>query len=495
VLSLIARSGGKPWFPSSHAAATGADRDALDEPLTQLRLAGLIRIAEWERGLGQGYVLTPDGEVALAGGGMIPARSHEPSAPPTDTPPPVARPPRSARWVPDTRPLVVVPILLAVNLLWFFVGLVLVMRMGQPVWTYLTEGNLDVLHRLGAVNGLDLLRGEWWRLATSCFVHIGGAHLLLNLFALIIVGPLAEIEWGRYRLIIIYLISGLAGSSLGMALKPDSLLAGASGAIWGLLMSLVAWLMLYRHTLPPDFAAESMRRLIVVIVLNAMFSLMPGISWQAHLGGGLAGFLTAGLLDKLHSSRGARRVMAFALLLALAAGCIGGLAAAMTWGKQWAGYREAVADDERRIAARTAAERFDRDVRPLLDRLKPTMMATPQRGVQFELLPTELTAMNQLIRPGERRNATRVAEARAKLSELQGIADAAVTQLQDPPVGVESLDRYRARARDFAEARGRSFALLLAMLDSPAIPDETAWSSWIESCRTADALWLELAKH
>ena len=72
LLAWIAASGGQPWYPSRHAAATGANRDALDDPLNELR-GGLVRVAEWERGAGQGYVLTPQGEAALAAGSAFPA--------------------------------------------------------------------------------------------------------------------------------------------------------------------------------------------------------------------------------------------------------------------------------------------------------------------------------------------------------------------------------------------------------------------------------------
>ena len=337
-----------------------------------------------------------------------------------EPPPSPHDPPPYSRRLPDTPPLIVVPFLLAVNLLWFFVGLVMVLRAGLPVWSYLTEGNTDVLHRLGAVTGLDLLHGEWWRLATCCFVHIGGAHLILNVFALILVGPQAEIDWGRGRLIVIYLISGLAGSSLTMAIRPDVTLAGTSGAIWGMLLSLVAWLALYRHTLPPDIAVDWTRRLVVVIVLNAMFSLMPIVSWQAHLGGAVGGFATALLLSSINTGKRPLRLLSIGLLLGLAASCILGLAASMAWGKHWAGYRQFVAEEKRRVAVeaaeekrladrRAAEEGFNREVAPLLDLLKPTGMLTSAQRI----------AINQLNRPGPRRNAARVAEARRQTHRAQ----------------------------------------------------------------------------
>jgi membrane associated rhomboid family serine protease len=220
---LIGSAKGQAWYPSRHAAATGASRDALDEPLNQLRAAGLVRIAEWKRGSGQGYVLTPAGESTLAAGGEIPLPAVDPETTSEFAP---ASPPNPAQ--PDPPWPVVVTVLFVLNLLWFIVGLVLALRAGLPIWPFLTEGNIDIAHRTGAVYGYDLIRGEWWRLLSACFVHGNGAHILLNLFALILVGPLAEDLWGRRRLIIIYILSGLAGTCLAMILAPASMQAGAS---------------------------------------------------------------------------------------------------------------------------------------------------------------------------------------------------------------------------------------------------------------------------
>ena len=64
VLRAIAANAG-PWFPSTYAAQANVPRDSLDEPLSVLRLAGLVRIDAWVRNVGQGYVLTSLGETAL----------------------------------------------------------------------------------------------------------------------------------------------------------------------------------------------------------------------------------------------------------------------------------------------------------------------------------------------------------------------------------------------------------------------------------------------
>src|SRR5579872_7391764 len=78
VLGWIAKAAGEPWFPSHYATSAKIDRDSLDEPLSQLRITGLIRVADWVRGVGQGYLLTPLGEKALANGQGIPINGKIP---------------------------------------------------------------------------------------------------------------------------------------------------------------------------------------------------------------------------------------------------------------------------------------------------------------------------------------------------------------------------------------------------------------------------------
>jgi hypothetical protein len=95
----------------------------------------------------------------------------------------------------------------------------------------------------------------------------------------------------------------------------------------------------------------------------------------------------------------------------------------------------------------------------------------------------------QLLRPPARRDAAIVAELQAKLSEMKTQADKAVELLSVPPIGMESIDRLRERAKEFAEARSRSFGLLLQMLAANAVPNDSAWTDWDNAKRSADTLW------
>jgi membrane associated rhomboid family serine protease len=506
VLRWIAAKG-EPWFPSRHAAETGTDRDSLDEPLTALRLAGLVRVETWVRGVGQGYVLTPEGREAADAGPSVPiltaGATELPAAPPPPADSPEADRRVTSRLGLDPRPPLIVPLLLVANVLCFFVGLVGAIRGEYPVGRYLTESHPYLLHKLGAVSGDDLLRGEWWRLFTSCFVHIGGLHLLVNLFALAMMGPLAELLWGRWRLALIYTVSGLAGSCLAMAVQPGVTLAGASGAIWGLLASLAAWLLLFRRQLPTDVAGDWARRLWLVFILNAGVSFLPGISWQAHLGGGVAGFLTAWLLNAVRFRTGRRRLVALALLLALPAACFGCLFAAIKWSGRWEEHRqryvarqaaearkarqaeierERLAVQERQAQFVAAVRGYLKDVGAHLDRVSPQVVT-----------PVEERAKYQLIRVGERRKAG-LADLRAEVNGLKESADAVANHPDDPATGPEGFAQFRDRARTFAKKRSESLAMLLKMLDAPDAPAAATWAAWNESRRAANELWKTLAR-
>ena len=486
VLGWVAAARG-PWFPSAHARDFGVRREALDGPLDELREAGLVAVADWVRGLGQGYELTPEGSSI-----RDEAAADEPAADPNLTPPlpePVGI---------DPRPPVVTPAVLLANVLWFFAGLVLAYRAGVSAKAYLAGKSFAALDRFGAVTAPELLRGEWWRLGTSCFVHVGLFHLALNLVAIAMMGPLAERLWGRWRLLTIYAVSGLAGGCLAMAAHPTGpngqpvLLAGASGAIWGVMTSLAAWLLLFYRELDPALASDWARRLGRLFLLNvginllAVTDVLAGVSWEAHLGGGVAGFVAAGLLNAARYGNWWRRPAAAVLLALLPVGCVGGLAWAMRSGDPWAPVRrQAAAEEAFRQAVAYAAQlqaaeaAFNREVAPLL----PAVTPDKARAVEDRAGPVLL---------GSRRGAAR-AEVRAQAVGLRAAA-AEVAGKAGEPAGVEPVDRVRAKVAAYADARVRSLDRLLGLLDAEAVPDPAAVKEWKAGCREADRLWAEAGR-
>jgi len=137
-----------------------------------------------------------------------------------------------------------------------------------------------------AVLGAD----EPWRFLTAAFLHSpsGFMHIVLNMVALWAVGPYLETSLGRARYITLYLLSALGGST-AMVVWADlsgawfTAVVGASGAVFGLFGAV---LVVLRRT------GRSARGIIAVVALNTVIGfLVPGIAWQAHLGGLVVGAL------------------------------------------------------------------------------------------------------------------------------------------------------------------------------------------------------------
>ncbi|MFC4373691.1 rhomboid family intramembrane serine protease [Nocardia halotolerans] len=128
--------------------------------------------------------------------------------------------------------------------------------------------------------------GQWWRLLGSGFLHYGAIHLLVNMFALYIVGRDLEKVLGRVRYGCVYLLSLLGGSAAVMLLSdPITATAGASGAVYGLFGAVTVTLIRLRQSPTP---------MLVVIGVNVLISVsLPGISLWGHLGGLAAGTLSA----------------------------------------------------------------------------------------------------------------------------------------------------------------------------------------------------------
>ena len=82
---------------------------------------------------------------------------------------------------------------------------------------------------------VGVAEGEWWRLITAAFLHYGLIHLGMNMLVLWFIGPPLEEYFGHGRYLLVYLVSGLAGSAGALIWSPNALTVGASGAIWGIM--------------------------------------------------------------------------------------------------------------------------------------------------------------------------------------------------------------------------------------------------------------------
>ena len=158
--------------------------------------------------------------------------------------------------------------------------------------------NSQVLLKYGA--NLDALvkNGEYYRLFTCIFLHIGIMHLLCNMYSLYIIGREVENLFGKVKYIIIFILSGIFGSIMSLAFTHNTISAGTSGAIFGLLGALLYFGMHYR-----TYLGEAIKRSIIpIIVVNLIIGFFAeGIDLAAHTGGLVGGVLVAmmvGVPDK-----------------------------------------------------------------------------------------------------------------------------------------------------------------------------------------------------
>ena len=149
--------------------------------------------------------------------------------------------------------------------------------------------NTNTLIDFGANYILLTKAGEYYRLITSGFLHIGVIHLLLNMYSLYIVGSQVEYFYGKVKYVIIYLFSLIMGSLFTVALSSvNTVSAGASGAIFGLLGSILYFGIKYRGYIGNSLVNQ----IVPVVVLNLIIGFTtPGIGNAAHIGGLIGGYL------------------------------------------------------------------------------------------------------------------------------------------------------------------------------------------------------------
>ncbi|MHB1022914.1 MAG: rhomboid family intramembrane serine protease [Acidobacteriaceae bacterium] len=169
---------------------------------------------------------------------------------------------------------------------------------------------LDILH-WGANRGFNVLNGEWWRLLTATFVHVGLLHLATNMWCLWNLGLLGEPLMGPIGVLAVYMLTGIAGNLLSTAVNPNIVGAGASGAVFGIAGILIV--LLSSKQLPiPQFELKRLRKSVIwFAVLNFVIGgstifINTGIRIDnmAHLGGFLSGLaLGVPLMPRMTAGR------------------------------------------------------------------------------------------------------------------------------------------------------------------------------------------------
>ena len=152
----------------------------------------------------------------------------------------------------------------------------------------------QVLLDFGAMFGPLIADGEYWRLFTAMFLHVGLRHLLFNSFGLFIFGRIVERIYGHLPFAVIYVVAGLAGSVASYLLNPIAVGAGASGAILGVLGAVAAFFMARRDLLG-EMGRQTLSGILVIAAIILFYGFVtPGIDNWAHIGGFVTG-LAVGL--------------------------------------------------------------------------------------------------------------------------------------------------------------------------------------------------------
>lgn len=186
-----------------------------------------------------------------------------------------------------------------------------VFKMKKPIITYIlviinilmyilpiATGTYDSVIANYSVYGPSIRAGQYYRLLTGAFLHANLIHLLFNCYALTIIGAQLESFLGKTKYIIIYLFSAILASLFSMTFAGNYCSIGASGAIFGLMGSLVYFGYHYRVYLGNIIKSQ----IIPLILMNlALGFIIPGIDNSAHIGGLIGGALitvTLGVKDK-----------------------------------------------------------------------------------------------------------------------------------------------------------------------------------------------------
>ena len=151
--------------------------------------------------------------------------------------------------------------------------------------------SVQAVYDFGGVLGdeIQVDPSQSWRLLAAMFVHVGLQHFVLNMVTLYFIGRIAEDLFGSKAFLALYLLSGLMGNLFVLVFSPEVVAAGASTALAGLFAAIVSLRFIARS----PYIRYLSQRYTSLILINILFSFMPGISLAGHLGGLVGGGILA----------------------------------------------------------------------------------------------------------------------------------------------------------------------------------------------------------
>ncbi len=156
----------------------------------------------------------------------------------------------------------------------------------------------------GANSASLTLGGQWWRLVTSMFLHIGIWHILFNMWCLWDLGAMCESLYGHWTFAALYMISGVGASLASVWWHPVGVSAGASGAISGVVGALIASYYLGEFSIPGAAITANLRSLMLFVGYNFLYGAIAGrVDNAAHIGGLVVGVLFGALIARVAPAR------------------------------------------------------------------------------------------------------------------------------------------------------------------------------------------------
>ena len=151
--------------------------------------------------------------------------------------------------------------------------------------------SVQTVYDFGGVLGAEIQvdPSQSWRLLAAMFVHVGLQHFVLNMVTLYFLGRIVEDLFGSKAFLALYLLSGLMGNLFVLVFSPEVVAAGASTALSGLFATIVSLRFIARS----PYIRYLSQRYTALILINILFSFMPGISLAGHLGGLVGGGILA----------------------------------------------------------------------------------------------------------------------------------------------------------------------------------------------------------
>lgn len=219
-----------------------------------------------------------------------PSKGERDSVPTWSRPGPMQRQMVRARFTLSRYPGLITNILIGMNVVVFLITALL-------SHNFLTN-DPNVLVNLGGEVGLLVIQGhEYWRILTAMFLHAGLIHVALNMLSLFFIGRVVEMLYGGWRYLLIYLLGGIVGGVVALFLSPaDSVLIGASGAIFGVFGALGTFYFVNRQALGV-YGRGAISNWLFWVGLNLIWGFsVAGISIADHIGGLISGMILGWLL-------------------------------------------------------------------------------------------------------------------------------------------------------------------------------------------------------